>query len=101
MSDYTEIADFILRITEEIWESKNIGLIYDCYSEDSPIHTLGGEVIGAEAVVRNPENEIREGLAEKDGGWYVVPGRVDKISYLLLVFLALNLIFLFAFEKFI
>ena len=43
----------------------------------------------------------REGLAEKDGGWYVVPGRVDKISYLLLVFLALNLIFLFAFEKLI
>lgn len=43
----------------------------------------------------------REGLPEKDHGWYVVPGRVDKISYLLLVFLALNLAFLFAFEYFI
>ncbi len=43
----------------------------------------------------------REGLPQKDRGWYVVPGRVDKISYLLLVFLALNLIFLFAFEALI
>ncbi len=51
--DYAEIADFILRITEDIWVSKNVGLIYDCYSVDGPIHTLGGEVIGAEAVVRN------------------------------------------------
>ena len=51
--DYAAIAEFVLRITEDIWERKNIGLIYDCYSEDAPIHTLGGEVIGAEAVVRN------------------------------------------------
>ena len=51
--DYAAIAEFILRITEDIWERKNVGLIYDCYSEDAPIHTLGGEVIGAEAVVRN------------------------------------------------
>ena len=51
--DNADIAEFILRITEDIWERKNVGLIYDCYSEDGPIHTLGGEVIGAEAVVRN------------------------------------------------
>ncbi len=51
--DFAAIAEFVLRITEDIWERKNIGLIYDCYAEDAPIHTLGGEVIGAEAVVRN------------------------------------------------
>ena len=43
----------------------------------------------------------REGLAEKDGGWFVVPGRVDKISYLLLVFFALTLLFVFGFERLI
>jgi len=48
-----DIAEFILRITEDIWERKNVELIYDCYAEDAPIHTLGGEVSGAEAVVRN------------------------------------------------
>ena len=51
--DKADIAEFILRITEDIWEHKNVELIYDCYAEDGPIHTLGGEVIGAEAVVRN------------------------------------------------
>ena len=51
--DNEAIAEFILRITEDIWERKNVELIHDCYSENGPIHTLGGEVIGAEAVVRN------------------------------------------------
>jgi len=51
--DKADIAEFILRITEDIWERKNVDLIHDCYSENCPIHTLGGEVIGAEAVVRN------------------------------------------------
>ena len=27
-----------------------------------------------------------EGLEEKDGGWYVVPGKVDRLSYVLLAF---------------
>lgn len=51
--DNAAITEFVLRITEDIWERKNVDLIHDCYSENCPIHTLGGEVIGAEAVVRN------------------------------------------------
>ncbi len=51
--EHAAFAEFILRITEDIWERKNIGLIYDCYAENSAVHTLGGEVTGAEAVVRN------------------------------------------------
>ncbi len=51
--DYAGIAEFVLRITEDIWEHKNVDLIYDCYSENGPTHKLGGDVIGAEAVVRN------------------------------------------------
>jgi hypothetical protein len=56
--DIAAIAEFILRITEDIWERKNVELIHDCYSENGPIHTLGGEVIGAEAVVRNTVNTL-------------------------------------------
>lgn len=41
----------------------------------------------------------REGLAEKSDGWYLVPGRVDRISYLLLVFFALNVAFLWGLER--
>tara|TARA_B100001123_G_scaffold395459_1_gene477036 strand:- start:3860 stop:5467 length:1608 start_codon:yes stop_codon:yes gene_type:complete len=40
-----------------------------------------------------------EGLPEKENGWYLLPGKVDKVSYLLLAFFALTLIFLFTFEQ--
>ena len=39
-----------------------------------------------------------EGLEEKQDGWYRVPGRVDKVSYLLLVFFAFIIAFLLLFE---
>ncbi|MDH3578070.1 MAG: sodium/solute symporter [Gammaproteobacteria bacterium] len=42
-----------------------------------------------------------KGLPEKDGGWYLVPGKVDKVSYLLLVFFVLTILFLFFFERLI
>ena len=41
------------------------------------------------------EHFSREGLVEKDGGWYRVPGRVDRISWWLLVFFAAVLLFLY------
>jgi SSS family solute:Na+ symporter len=40
------------------------------------------------------ERYARERLPEKDGGWYVVPGRVDRVSYLLLAFFAAVMVFL-------
>jgi len=42
-----------------------------------------------------------EGRAEQDRGWYLVPGKVDKISYLLLAFFAGTVLFLFLFERLI
>ena len=41
------------------------------------------------------------GSPERDGGWYLVPGRVDRISYLLPGFFALTIVFLFLFEQLI
>jgi SSS family solute:Na+ symporter len=41
----------------------------------------------------------KEGLAEKDGGWYLVPGRVDTFSYLLLAYFAAVILFLAFFEQ--
>ena len=42
-----------------------------------------------------------EGLEEKQEGWYLVPGKVDKISYLLLVFFVLIIGFLLLFDHMI
>jgi len=39
-----------------------------------------------------------EGLAEKDGAWYLVPGKVDKVSYVLLVYFIAVIVFLAYFE---
>lgn len=44
---------------------------------------------------------IAHGKPEKDGAWFLVPGRVDRISWLLLVFLGLNFLFLYAFDNLI
>ena len=42
-----------------------------------------------------------EGLPEKEDGWYLVPGKVDKVSYMLLVFFAATVLFLLLFERMI
>ena len=42
-----------------------------------------------------------ENLPEKDGDWYVVPGKLDRASYYLLGFFVLTLAFLFLFERLI
>ena len=40
-----------------------------------------------------------ESRKEKHNGWYVVPGKVDRFSYLLLVFFIATMLFLFLFER--
>ncbi|MEE4216642.1 MAG: sodium/solute symporter [Xanthomonadales bacterium] len=41
-----------------------------------------------------------EGRAEKDGRWYLVPGKIDKISYLLLAYFVAVIVFLAFFQDF-
>src|SRR5689334_3095957 len=36
--DYTDIIDYIVRITHKIWEEGNIGLIYDYYRHNSRVY---------------------------------------------------------------
>ncbi|MEM9056158.1 MAG: sodium/solute symporter [Pseudomonadota bacterium] len=56
----------------------------------------------SEFTIKGQQRMFKEkGLPEKDGNWYVVPGRVDSVSYLLLVFFVATLIFLYAFHTFI
>ena len=40
-----------------------------------------------------------EGLKEKDNGWYLVPGKVDRISYWMLGYFILVILFLMFFEN--
>ena len=51
--EFTDIVDYILRITDRIWKEKNIGSIARYYATDSVIHTLAGPVHGSETVINN------------------------------------------------
>ncbi|MEH6550337.1 MAG: ester cyclase [Pseudomonadales bacterium] len=57
-AEFTDIIDYILRITYRIWEGKQVGLCYDYYSEDCPVYTLAGLTIGAEEVTQNTLNTL-------------------------------------------
>lgn len=48
---FTDIIDYILRITHEIWEEKGFGRIYDYYGYNCPVHTTEGTIYGREAVM--------------------------------------------------
>ena len=52
-AEFSDIVDYILRITYRIWEGKQVGLCYDYYSEDCPVYTLAGYAEGAEGVTQN------------------------------------------------
>lgn len=56
--EFSDIVDYILRITYRIWEGKQVGLCYDYYSEDCPVYTLAGMSAGAEEVTQNTLNTL-------------------------------------------
>jgi hypothetical protein len=49
--EYTDIVDYIVRITHRIWEQKEIGYIYDTYQHNCIVHASGGDFHGREGVV--------------------------------------------------
>lgn len=48
---YTDIVDYIVRITHRIWEEADMGYIYDTYSNKVTVHTGYGTDYGVENVV--------------------------------------------------
>ena len=62
----------------------------------------GPQTEWSEYSIKGQQRKFKEeNLPEKDGGWYVVPGKVDKASYYLLGFFVLTIVFLFSFERLI
>lgn len=52
-SDFTDLPDYILKITERIWERRGIDLIRRYYTPDCIVRTPGGIIRGAGAVVQS------------------------------------------------
>ena len=55
---YSNLADYILRITYRIWEDKNIGLIYKYYAEQLPLYTPLGYIDSVQSVVEGTTNTL-------------------------------------------
>lgn len=51
--EYTDIIDYIVRITHRIWEEYNVGLIYDYYRHNSRVMDDYAVIHGRETIVEN------------------------------------------------
>lgn len=49
--DFRDLPDYIVQITERIWEGRGVGLIRRWYSQDCLVHTTMGPFTGAETMV--------------------------------------------------
>lgn len=48
---YTDIVDYIIRVTHRIWEDGDVGYIYDTYAPGCMVYTDSGALYGVERVV--------------------------------------------------
>lgn len=51
--EFVDFPHYIIRITERIWHDREVKLCLDYYGTDCAIHTLAGDISGAQTVVDN------------------------------------------------
>jgi SSS family solute:Na+ symporter len=81
----------LIGATVNIVVSVSTSLILDGRQKSYSPYTIRGQI----------EKFRNENIADQDGGWYLLSGKVDKVSYLLLAFFVATLLFLFLFERLI
>jgi SSS family solute:Na+ symporter len=81
----------LIGATVNIVVSVSTSLIIDGRQKSYSPYSIRGQI----------EKFRNENLASKDGDWYLLAGKVDKVSYLLLAFFVATLLFLFLFERLI
>tara|TARA_B110000091_G_C13818656_1_gene479369 strand:+ start:1187 stop:2170 length:984 start_codon:yes stop_codon:yes gene_type:complete len=69
---YHNIVDYILKITEDIWEKKEIDVINDTYEKDILIHTGARKINGIEEVIKGTVNTLASFPDRKMGGEAVI-----------------------------
>lgn len=52
-AEFVDFPDYIIRITDRIWHDKDVELCVKYYTEDCLIHTMTGDIIGAQTVIDN------------------------------------------------
>jgi len=59
--DFTDIVDYIVRITEQIWTDRAVGRVYDTYDASCTIYTTNGVVRSVEEVIASTTMGIHAG----------------------------------------
>ena len=59
-SKYKDLPDYILKITHQIWEEKDVESINEYYAEDMPTRSPQGVIYGAEPVVKATYATLKE-----------------------------------------
>jgi len=52
-AEFVDFPDYIIRITDRIWHDRDVELCAKYYTDDCRIHTLTGQIVGAETVIKN------------------------------------------------
>ncbi|MEM6474985.1 MAG: ester cyclase [Pseudomonadota bacterium] len=52
-AEFVDFPDYIVRITDRIWHQRQVEKCLDYYTADCAIHTLAGDIVGADTVVAN------------------------------------------------
>ncbi len=74
---YMNIVDYILKITEEIWEKRAVWVIHDTYDKNIPIHTGAGTTYGVDEVVKGTLKTLSSFPDRKMKGEAVIWSKVD------------------------
>ena len=69
---YVNIVDYILKITEEIWEQRAIWVIYDTYTDDVVIYSGATTIKGVESVITGTLKTLASFPDRKMGGEAVI-----------------------------
>jgi len=51
--EFVDFPDYIIRITDRIWHERDVELCAKYYTDDCLIHTMTGQIIGAQTVIDN------------------------------------------------
>ena len=59
-SKFKDLPDYILKITYQIWENRDVESIMEYYAENIPVRSPSGVTYGPEAVVRATKSTLNE-----------------------------------------
>ena len=78
---YKDFPDFILKITEQIWENKDVESIGDFYTNDIPVRSPFGVTYGNKAVIDATYSTLKEFPNRQLLGEDVIWNGNDEIGY--------------------